>query len=315
LDSCTARGSRASTERIPETVKVTKVVIPAAGFGTRFLPVTKTVPKEMLPIVAKPVIQYIIEGAVASGITTVILVTSPHKKSLEDFFDTNFELEAWLEKQGKWSQLDEVRRATTLVDTVFVRQKAPLGNGHAVLAAKHVVGDEPFAVLWGDDILLGNPPVAKQLIDIAEEHQAPVVGVRRVEPEDFDKYGMLEVESVPGEDRLSRALSVIEKPRRQESPSNLAQIGGFVLTPDIFSILEDTRVGAGGEIWLTDALLELMKRRTVYAYEFEGIRYDAGKKLDYLKATVDFALQDQEVGTEFRSYLESLDTRSVQSQR
>ena len=210
-------------------MNVRKAVIPAAGFGTRLLPVTKTVPKEMLPVAGKPVMQYIVEEAVASGITDIVLVTSPNKKALEDYFDTNFELEHQLEATGKKEQLEELRRIRDMANLAFVRQKQPLGNGHAVLAARHVIGDEPFAVLWGDDILIGHPPVVKQLVDVAQKYNGPVVGVRRVGPEDFEKYGMLEVQPIEGP--VSRALSVIEKPPRDQSPSDLAQIGGSVLTP------------------------------------------------------------------------------------
>lgn len=286
-------------------MRVRKAVIPAAGLGTRFLPATKSVPKEMLPVVDKPVIYYVVEAAVASGIETIVLVTSSQKKSLEDFFDTNFELEWTLEKTRKVEMLEEVRRITNMADVVFVRQKEPLGNGHAVLCAQPAIGDEPFAVLWGDDIVLGNPPVPKQLIDVAEQHNAPVVGVRRVPPALLEKYGVLAVEPVAG--RVSRALSVVEKPRRDEAPSDLAQIGGFVLTPDIFDLLQNTQVGPSGEIYLADALVRLMAQRPVYAYEFEGKRYDAGDKLEYLKANVELALADPTLGPAFREYLTHLD--------
>jgi len=286
---------------------VRKVVVPAAGFGTRLLPVTKTVPKEMLPVAGKPVIQYIVETSVASGIEQVILVTSPNKKAVEDFFDTNVELELSLQRSGKLGLLQEIRALTDLADMVYVRQKQPLGNGHAVLAARHVVGDEAFAVLWGDDILLGDPPVLRQLIDVAERLDAAVVGVRRVPWDDVEKYGVLAVEPIVGEERVTRALSVVEKPRRQDAPSNLAQIGGFVLTPDIFDILAATEVGPSGEIFLADALVKLMQERPVFAYEFEGDRYDAGNKLDYLKANIELSLLDPDVGPGLRSYLRALD--------
>lgn len=286
---------------------VRKVVVPAAGFGTRLLPVTKTVPKEMLPVAGKPVIQYIVETSVASGIEQVILVTSPNKKAVEDFFDTNVELELSLERSGKLGLLREIQALTDLADMVYVRQKHPLGNGHAVLAARHVVGDEAFAVLWGDDVLLGDPPVLRQLIDVAERLDAAVVGVRRVPWDDVEKYGVLAVEPIAGEERVTRALSVVEKPRRQDAPSNLAQIGGFVLTPDIFDILAATEVGPSGEIFLADALVKLMQERPVFAYEFEGDRYDAGNKLDYLKANIELSLLDCDVGPALRSYLRALD--------
>lgn len=294
-------------------MRVRKAVIPAAGFGTRFLPATKTVPKEMLPIVDKPVIQYIVEEAVRAGIEDVILVTSASKKALEDFFDTNFELEANLEATGKSELLAKVRHTTDMANVTYVRQKHPLGNGHAVLAAKHAVGDEPFAVLWGDDILLGEPPVAKQLIDAAVRAGGPVVGVRKVAPADIEKYGILEIEPIEG--RVSRALSVVEKPKLAEAPSDLAQIGGFVLTTDIFDILEETTEGTGGEIYLADALNVLMKQRAVFAYEFEGTRYDAGNKLDFLRATIEMALADPGLGAGLRAYLSGLnltENRSTQ---
>lgn len=285
-------------------MRVRKAVIPAAGFGTRFLPVTKTVPKEMLPIVDKPVIQYIVEEAVRSGIEEVILVTSSSKKALEDFFDTNFELEANLEATGKTALLEKVRHVTDMANITYVRQKHPLGNGHAVLAAKHAVGDEPFVVLWGDDILLGEPPVAKQLIDVAVRFGGPVVGVRQVAADAIEKYGILAVEPVEG--AVSRALSVVEKPKRADAPSDLAQIGGFVLTPDIFDVLVNTTEGTGGEVYLAEALNVLMRQRTVYAFQFEGTRYDAGNKLDFLRATIDLALRDPELGTGLRAYLSGL---------
>jgi UTP--glucose-1-phosphate uridylyltransferase len=266
----------------------------------------------MLPVVAKPTIQFVVEEAVRSGIEEIILVTSPNKKPLEDFFDRNFELEHTLEKSGKTKLLDEVIDIANMASVVYVRQKQPLGNGHAVLVARHAVGNEPFAVLWGDDILLGEPPVARQLIDVAERYDGPVVGVRKVPETDFEKYGMLEVEPIEG--RVSRARSVIEKPPREQSPSDLAQIGGFVLTPDIFDILADTDMGSSGEIYLADALVKLMKQRPVYAYEFEGTRYDGGNKLDFLRATVELALADPELGPEFRNYLESLNPAAIAPQ-
>ncbi|HZU12071.1 MAG TPA: UTP--glucose-1-phosphate uridylyltransferase [Chloroflexota bacterium] len=282
-------------------MRVRKAVIPAAGFGTRFLPVTKSVPKAMLPIVARPVIQYVVEEAVASGIEQIIMVTGENREPLEAYFDRNVALEATLRQTGKQALLDEVIRIADLANIAYVTQKEPLGNGHAVLMARYVVGDEPFAVLWGDDILISRPPVAQQLIEVAERYAAPVIGVRRVPPDDFEKYGMVEVKDRDG--RMGRAVSVVEKPRRDDSPSDLAQIGGFVLTPDVFDILAETPVGPSGEIYLADALITLMQRRTVYTYEFSGRRYDAGNKLDFLRATVDMALADPELGPTFREFL------------
>ena len=286
--------------------QIRKAVVPAAGFGTRLLPVTKTVPKEMLPVAGKPVIQYIVESIVASGIEDVVLITGANKKAVEDYFDTAFELECTLEKSGKRELLDQVRAVTTMADIAYVRQHQPLGNGHALLSARDVVGDEPFLVLWGDDILLGDPPVPRQLVDVAERCDGPVVGVRRVPPEDYEKYGMFEVERIDGEERVARALSVIEKPPRDESPSDLAQIGGFVLTPDIFDLLENTQAGPSGEIFLADALVQLMQQRPVYTYEFTGRRYDAGNKLDYLKANIELTLEDPKLGPQLRAYMHGL---------
>ncbi|GAC1328010.1 MAG: UTP--glucose-1-phosphate uridylyltransferase GalU [Chloroflexota bacterium] len=286
--------------------QVRKVVVPAAGFGTRFLPVTKTVPKEMLPIAGKPVIQYVVEEAAAGGIDQVILVTGSNKKAVEDFFDSNFELEHTLEKTGKDALLREVRAVTALADMMYIRQKQPLGNGHAVLAARHAVGDEPFLVLWGDDVILGDPPVPRQLIEVAQRLDGPVISVRRVPPSDHEKYGMLEIEKIPGEDRVARALSVIEKPKPGESPSDLAQIGGFLLTPDIFDLLATTIVGPSQEIYLTDALVRLMQLRPVYTYEFTGKRYDAGNKLEYLKANIELSLLDPSMASELQAYLDAL---------
>lgn len=282
--------------------QVRKAVIPAAGYGTRLLPVTKTIPKEMLPVLAKPVIQYIVEEAVASGIEEIILVTGSNKKALEDFFDSNFELEWTLEKNGRLAALQEIRRITTMADIVYVRQHEPLGNGHAVLAARQVVGDEPFAVLWADDILLGRPPVPRQLMTVAERFDGPVVGVREVAEEDVSKYGILSVEPLEG--NVYRARSVIEKPPADKAPSRLAQIGGFILTPDIFDILANTPIGPSGELYLADALIQLMAARPVYAYQFNGERYDAGNVLDYLKANIAMALGDVQLGPALRSHLE-----------
>jgi UTP--glucose-1-phosphate uridylyltransferase len=259
----------------------------------------------MLPLVDKPVIQFIVEEAVSSGIEQVVLVTSAQKKPLEDFFDSNFELEALLERSGKTELLNIVRHTTRLAEVVYVRQKEPLGNGDAVLVARPAIGEEPFLMQWGDDILLGDPPIPKQLIEVAERYGAPVVAVRRVPREDWPKYGMVEVEPVEGP--VSRALSIVEKPKVEGSPSDLAQIGGMVLTPDIFDLLETTPPGPHGELFLADALFHLMAQRPVYAYEFTGRRYDAGNKLDYLRATVELALADSKLGPEFRAYLRELD--------
>ncbi len=285
-------------------MKVRKAVIPVAGFGTRFLPATKTIPKGIIPVVDKPIILYIVESAVASGIEHITLVTSANCKPIEDLFDHNFELEERLRETGKLALLEQVQHLTTLAQFTYVRQIEPLGNGHAVLMARDIVGDEPFLMLWGDDILLGDPPVPRQLIDVAERLEAPVLAVRRVPPEQFDKYGMLAVD--PMQNGTGKARSIVEKPSREESPSDLAQIGGCILTPDIFELLEETKEGTGGEIYLADALVRLMGQRDVYAYEFQGRRYDAGDKLDFLRATVELALADPALSMRFGEYLRHL---------
>ena len=283
--------------------RVRKAVIPAAGLGTRFLPASKAVPKEMLPIVDKPVLQYIIEGAVASGIEEVVLVTASAKRAIEDHFDRFFELEYRLEAAGKHELLAELRRLTEMAKFVMVRQGSPLGNGHAVLLAKEVVGDEPFAMLWGDDMVLGDPPFVRQLIEAHERTGGSVVGVMSVPPEEAIKYGVIEVAERLS-DRLVRASRIVEKPRRDQVPSNLAAVAGYVLTPDVFGYLEQTGVGQGGEIWLADGVQKIAAKGNLYALEFEGRRYDAGNKLEFLQATVDLALERPDLGPAFRAYLE-----------
>ncbi len=283
--------------------RVRKAVIPAAGLGTRFLPASKAVPKEMLPIVDKPVLQYIIEGAVASGIEEVILVTASAKRAIEDHFDRFFELEYRLEASGKHELVAELRRLSEMAKFVMVRQGSPLGNGHAVLLAKEVVGDEPFAMLWGDDMVLGSPPFVKQLIDAHEQTGGSVVGVISVPPEEAMKYGVIEVAERLS-DRLVRASRIVEKPPRDQVPSNLAAVAGYVLTPDIFGYLEQTSAGQGGEIWLADGVQQIAAKGNLYALEFEGRRYDAGNKLEFLQATVDLALERPDLGPAFRAYLE-----------
>jgi UTP--glucose-1-phosphate uridylyltransferase len=278
-------------------------VIPAAGLGTRFLPASKAVPKEMLPVVDKPVIQYIVEGAVASGIEQIVLVTAAGKRSIEDHFDSSFELEYRLQAAGKLDLLAETRRPAEMARFVMVRQGAPLGNGHAVLLAKEVVGDEPFAMLWGDDIVLGNPPFVQQLIEAHERTGGSVVGVMAVPPEEAMKYGVIEV-AERLDDRLVRASRIVEKPPRDQIPSNLAAVAGYVLTPDIFGYLEETQVGQGGEIWLADGVQKIAEKGNLYALEFQGRRYDAGNKAEYLQATVDLALDHPDLGPAFRAYLE-----------
>jgi UTP--glucose-1-phosphate uridylyltransferase len=290
---------------VTQVKRVRKAVIPAAGLGTRFLPASKAVPKEMLPIVDKPVIQYIIEGAVESGIEEIVLVTASAKRAIEDHFDRFFELEYRLEAAGKHDLLEQTRSLADMAKFVIVRQGAPLGNGHAVLLAKEVVGDEPFAMLWGDDMVLGQPPFVRQLIDAHHRTGGSVVGVMSVPPDDAVKYGVIEV-AERLDDRLVRASRIVEKPPRHEVPSNLAAVAGYLLTPDIFEYLENTSAGQGGEIWLADGVQKIAAKGNLYALEFEGRRYDAGNKLEFLQATVDLALQRNDLGPPFRAYLEQL---------
>jgi len=283
-------------------VKIRKAVIPAAGLGTRFLPATKAQPKEMLPIVDKPVIQYIVEEAAASGIEQVVIITSQNKRAIEDHFDRSFELEYWLADKGKHEQLEEIKHLSELVDFVYVRQKQPLGNGHAVLCARDVIGNEPFAVLWGDDIVVAETPCLKQLVDVYDRYGRSVLAAMPVPERDYPKYGMLKTTG-PIEDRVYRVEDLIEKPTITESPGNLAQVKAYILTPEIFRLLEATPASKGGEIWLADAIRRLLKHEVVYAYEFEGRRYDAGNVLEYLQANIDLALQRPEFRDQLMEHL------------
>jgi UTP--glucose-1-phosphate uridylyltransferase len=287
--------------------KVRKAVFPAAGLGTRFLPATKAQPKEMLPLVDKPIIQYVIEEAVAAGITQIIIVTGRGKNAIEDHFDVSYELEKLLEERGKTELLEEVRRISNMISVSYVRQKETLGLGHAVLVAKDLVGDEPFAVMLGDDIIDAAVPCMRQMVGVFEEHQGPVVAVHQVPRDEISAYGVIAGQVEPTNDRLFRVSDMVEKPRKEEAPSDLAIIGRYILTPDIFEILEKTPRDKGGEIQLTNGIRVLGERRPVYAYRFEGRRHDAGNKLGFLKATVEFALKRDDLGGPFREYLKSLD--------
>jgi UTP--glucose-1-phosphate uridylyltransferase len=288
-----------------ETVKVRKAVFPAAGLGTRFLPATKAQPKEMLPLVDKPMIQYVVEEAVASGLSEVIIVTGRGKRAIEDHFDAAFELEYYLNDRGKTEELAQIKTISELASVSYVRQKEPLGLGHAILCARSLVGDEPFAVFLGDDIIGGAPsPCMRQLLDVAERYQAPVLAVERVPRARIAQYGVIAARQV--ESRVHEILDLVEKPKPQDAPSDLAIIGRYVLPPEIFEILAGTRADTRGEIQLTDALRGLRARRPMYAVEFEGRRYDTGDKLGFLKATVEFALARPDLADEFRAYLKSL---------
>ncbi len=284
--------------------KVRKAVIPAAGLGTRFLPATKAQPKEMLPIVDKPVIQYIVEEAVDSGIEQIVIITGQSKRAIEDHFDYPFELAHRLRQSNKTDELREVERLSELTNFVYVRQKQPLGNGHAVLVAKEVIGHEPFAVLWGDDLVDADVPCLQQLIQVYERYHCSVMAVMRVPQESIPKYGVIAAN--PIDDRVYEVTDLVEKPSLESAPSDLAAVKGYVLTPEIFEELERTPEGKGGEIWLSDAIKSLMGRQRVLALEFEGRRYDAGNKLEFLQATVDFALKRQDMRDDFRSFLQGL---------
>jgi UTP--glucose-1-phosphate uridylyltransferase len=284
--------------------KVRKAVFPAAGLGTRFLPATKASPKEMLPLVDKPLIQYVVEEAVASGVESIIIVTSRGKTAIEDHFDVSFELEKLLEERGKEAELKAMRAISDMARVSYVRQREALGLGHAVLQARDVVGNEPFAVMLCDDIIDSETPALKQLLDVYEKYDAPVLGTMQVAGEAISRFGVIDGEEV--EDGVYKIRDMVEKPPFAEAPSDLAIIGRYVLTPDIFDEIEKTSPGAIGEIQITDAMRSLLQKRPFYAVRFEGTRYDAGDKLGFLIATVEFALKHRELEPEFREYLKSL---------
>ncbi len=285
--------------------RIRKAVFPAAGLGTRFLPATKAQPKEMLPLVDKPIIQYGVEEAVASGVDNIIIVTGRGKNAIEDHFDVNVELETFLEARGKTELLDEIRKISNLIKFAYVRQGEPLGLGHAVLVTESLVGDEPFAVVLGDDVIDANPPALRQMIDVYEELGGPVIAVERVPEDKVSAYGILKSEPVrPG---VYRILDLVEKPPVDEAPSNLAIIGRYILTPDIFPELHATRSDRTGEIQLTNGLRRLLAKRPVYALEVDGVRHDTGNKLGFLRAVVYFALRRPDLADAFRTYLETVD--------
>lgn len=281
-----------------KTIK--KAIIPAAGLGTRFLPATKAMPKEMLPIVDKPTIQYIVEEAVQSGIEDIIIVTGKTKRTIEDHFDNNYELEDNLMKKEKFDLLEKVKQPSK-VDIHYIRQKEPKGLGHAVWCARKFIGNEPFAVLLGDDIVQAETPGLRQLIDQFEETQCSVVGVQQVPMEETHRYGIVDPNTIEG--RRYQVNHFVEKPKQGTAPSNLAIMGRYVLTPEIFTFLDKQEIGAGGEIQLTDAIQKLNEVQTVYAYDFEGKRYDVGEKLGFVKTTIDLALENDEIKDELLAYL------------
>ena len=289
--------------------KVRKAVFPAAGLGTRFLPATKAQPKEMLPLVDKPIIQYGVEEALHSGIQNIIIVTGRGKSAIEDHFDVSFELEDLLERRNKKELLAIVRNVSDMINVSYIRQKEALGLGHAVLRASELVGDEPFAVVLADDVIDAETPCLRQLLDVYEFFRAPVLAVMEVPPENISAYGAIDAEPIAhngSRDRVYRIRNMVEKPKPSDAPSNLAIIGRYVLTPEIFESIQAIEPGSGSEIQLTDALKHLLRSRPIYAYRFEGTRYDAGDKLGFLKATVEFALRRPDLGAAFREYLRSL---------
>jgi UTP--glucose-1-phosphate uridylyltransferase len=296
------------------TPPIRKAVFPAAGLGTRFLPATKAQPKEMLVLVDKPVIQYGVEEAVQSGVPNILIVTGRGKNAIEDHFDVAVELESFLEQRGKTALLDEIRKITEPIKVAYVRQGEPLGLGHAVLVTRPLIGDEPFAVILGDDVIDATPPALRQMIDVYERVQGPVLAVERVPPDEVSRYGIVAVDD--REDlgpRVHRVKDLVEKPSRAQAPSNLAIIGRYILTPDIFDALDATARDGTGEIQLTDGLRRLLRERPVYVYEIDGVRHDTGNKLGFLKAIVYFALRRPDLAEPFRRYLESVRDSTVSS--
>jgi UTP--glucose-1-phosphate uridylyltransferase len=292
----------------PMTMKVRKAVFPAAGLGTRFLPATKAQPKEMLPLVDKPIIQYGVEEALAAGCDQIIMVTGRGKTAIEDHFDQSYELEKLLEEKKKTDLLKIVREISAMIHVAYVRQKEALGLGHAVLMARELVGNEPFAVLLADDVVDASVPCLLQMMKVFEQTQCSVIATQIVEGPAISSYGVLEVKPSDGrfDGRLFEIVNMVEKPRPEEAPSKLAIIGRYILTPTLFELLTETQAGTGGELQLTDALRLLLKKEPVYAYVFEGRRHDTGDKLGFLKATVEFALQREDLGDQFRTYLKGL---------
>ncbi|PYS49100.1 MAG: UTP--glucose-1-phosphate uridylyltransferase [Acidobacteria bacterium] len=284
--------------------RIRKAVFPAAGLGTRFLPATKASPKEMLPLVDKPLIQYVVEEAVASGVESIIIVTGRGKTAIEDHFDISFELEQLLRERGKEEELKEVRAISEMAQVSYVRQREALGLGHAIYQARDLVGNEPFAVMLSDDIVDAETPALRQMLDVYEKYDAPVLGTMQVAGEAISRFGVIDAEEVG--DGVFKIKDMVEKPPFNEAPSDLAIIGRYILTPDIFDEIERTKPGAGGEIQITDAMRALLKKRPFYAVRFRGVRHDAGDKLGFLIATVEFALKRPDLAPEFKDYLRSL---------
>lgn len=285
--------------------KITKAIIPVAGYGTRFLPATKAQPKEMLPIIDKPVIQFIVEEAVRAGIKQIILVTGSGKRAIEDHFDYNFELQNWLKKQGKEEIRERIKKIADLANFIYIRQKGPYGNGTPVLNSKHVIDDEPFAVIWGDDVIIGQEkPHLTQLMEVYEKYTDPVLSCIQTDDEGTKKYGI--IDGIEIEKDVYQVKSIIEKPGPAAAPSRIASVGGYILTPDIFEELEKTPLGKDKELWLVDAIFRLAKKRPIYAKKIKGQYFDVGSKLGWLKANIEMGLKHEETASEFKKYLKNL---------
>ncbi|MFA6272523.1 MAG: UTP--glucose-1-phosphate uridylyltransferase GalU [Patescibacteria group bacterium] len=282
-------------------LKIKKAVIPVAGFGTRFLPATKAQPKEMLPIVDKPSVQYAVEEAVAAGIEDIILITGQNKRAIEDHFDSHFELEDNLRRKKKTEKLKEIQAISKLANFIYIRQKSPLGNGHAVLCAKSVIGNDPFVVIWPDDLIDSPKNTIKQMIDVYQKYTSPVIGVLQVPDSDIEKYGIIKNKHI--KDNVHEMLDIVEKPSLKSAPSNLASLKGYVLGPEIFKILETMKPGKGGEIWLADAVKKLLLTQSVFACEFKGKIYDVGSKAGWIKANIAYARKRPELKKELKGYI------------
>ncbi len=285
--------------------KIRKLVIPVAGLGTRFLPATKAQPKEMLPVVDKPIIQYVVEDAIRAGITDIIMVTGPSKRAVEDHFSPNYELINWLKKQKKHEMAEDVKKIADMANFIFIRQKGPYGNGTPVLCAKDIIGDEPFAVMWGDEFFYTpKKSQLQQLVEVYEKYGDPVVTGYKVDDSGTERYGI--IDGIEVEKGVVQVKNIVEKPGPKSAPSRIASLGGFVLTPDIFEALEKTKIGKGGELWLVDAIFKLLKKRPIYACQVDGTYHDTGSKLGYLRANVEFALRDPKLKDDFRKYLKTV---------
>ncbi len=282
-------------------MSITKAVTPVAGFGARFLPATKAQPKEMLPIIEKPSVQYAVEEAVAAGIKDIVIITGQNKRAIEDHFDRNFELEYRLKQKGKNKELEEILKISDLANFIYIRQKTPLGNGHAVLCAKNVIGDDPFVVIWPDDFIDSSKNCITEMISVFKHYTSPVVGVLEVSKDDVSKYGIIKNKHIKG--NVHEVLSIVEKPELTKAPSHLAVLKGYVLTPEIFNILENLKPGKDGEIWLADAVLKLLKKQSVFACEFNGQIYDLGSKLGWLKANIAMGLKHQNLKKNLKIFL------------